>query len=80
MKGKLTIVLTENQRRGLSQEARRFGIGISEFLRRAFDDPGVREAIGRLPMYQMAESPTVAAEEVIPEMQMAGSVRRVSRA
>ena len=74
-KGKVTLVLADYQRRGLAQEAKRFGVGISEFLRRAFDDPTVQAAIRAMPMYQPAE--LVAAEREPAET---GTIRRVTRA
>lgn len=74
-KGKVTLVLADYQRRGLALEARRFGVGISEFLRRAFDDPTVQAAIRAMPRYQPAE---LAAVE--PEPAESGTIRRVTRA
>jgi len=82
-KGKVTLVLADYQRRGLSQEARRFGVGISEFLRRAFDDPAVMSAIRALPMYQPPEPPRMAGAVEFhssESISATGPIRRVSRA
>lgn len=79
-KGKVTLVLADYQRQGLTQEARRFGVGISEFLRRAFDDPAVMNAIRSLPMYQPPEVAPVAAVTAAEQMEPSSAIRRVSRA
>ena len=74
MKQKVTIVLAERQIRGLSQEAQtRFGVGISEFLRRALDDPGVQTAIAAMPRY---EAPQVEPVALSPSQ----GIRRAARA
>ena len=75
-KGKVTLVLADYQRRGLALEARRFGVGISEFLRRVFDDPTVQAAIRAMPMYQ----PAAAGVAIEPEPVENGTIRRVTRA
>lgn len=78
-KGKVTLVLADYQRRGLAQEAKRFGVGISEFLRRAFDDPTVQAAIRAMPMYQPAEQPTTT-QHPLHAADAPRAIRRVSRA
>lgn len=79
-KGKVTLVLTDYQRKGLTQEARRFGVGISEFLRRAFDDPAVQAAIRAMPMYQASEFSGATTPEAIADIEPNASIRRVRRA